>query len=78
MRSPLRRRRVPVARYRFHLLPEDGVEIPPLEGVLLDVLAGHYRLANVAAIVSEEQSAPLTGESWVPVARVAFLQQVVA
>ena len=47
---------------------------PTLDGILLGVQAGHYRLGNVTHLETADRSHALDGEAWVPVDRVLYLQ----
>lgn len=47
---------------------------PALDGILLGVKAGHYRLANPTHLETADRSHALDGEAWVPVDRVLYLQ----
>lgn len=57
---------------RVHLR-DDG---PSLEGVLLGVERGHYRLAAGKHLESEGRTHDLAGETWVPRANVLYLQVI--
>jgi hypothetical protein len=64
--SVLRRRYL----VRLHI---EGQEFS-LEGVLVGIEAGHYKLANARHIESPTESRNLTGITWTPRERVLFCQ----
>lgn len=47
-----------------------------IEGVLVDVDAVHYRLANASHVESAERTHALSGDVWVPRANVVYLQVI--
>lgn len=47
-----------------------------IEGVLLEVSASHYRLANASHLEAEKRTHSLEGEAWVPRDRVLYLQVI--
>jgi hypothetical protein len=62
-----RRRRL----VRLHLRKDDS----SFEGVLVDVIRGHYSLENARLILAAEQSR-IVGNVWVQKADVLFLQVI--
>lgn len=62
-------------RKRLVRLHFDGKDAS-LEGVLLAVQSGHYRLANASHLESEGRTHALDGEAWVPRERVLYLQVI--
>lgn len=57
---------------RLHLRNDE----PSFEGILMDDLAGHYRLMNVSLFQDEGEAVKLEGESWIPRERVLFVQVI--
>lgn len=55
---------------RLHI---EGQEFS-LQGVLVGIEAGHYKLANARHIVSPDESQNLTGIVWQPRERVLYCQ----
>lgn len=64
----LRRKRM----VRAHI---EGQEFS-VEGILVGLEAGHYKLANATHIASPSESWNLPGVTWVPRERVLYLQEV--
>ena len=67
MRLMWRRRLV-----RLHMLDSS----PSVEGVLVGLVAGHYRLLNVSLLETEGRTHELDGEAWVPKERVLLVQRL--
>jgi hypothetical protein len=64
----VRRRWRRLARVHF----ADGS--PSIEGVVLEIVAGHYRVANAQVVQADGDPVPLDGEAWIPTAGVLFVQ----
>lgn len=47
-----------------------------VEGVLVEMNARHYVLANAAHVEAADRSVPLDGRTWVPRERVLYLQEL--
>ena len=45
-----------------------------IEGILMGMQAGHYRLANASHLESEGRTHSLEGEVWIPRDRIVYLQ----
>ena len=59
---------------RLHLVGDE----PSIEGILVGRTDGHYRVEQASVIESAERSHAVEGWVLVPVARVAFVQCLVA
>lgn len=57
---------------RLHL--EDPA--PSIEGVLVGVVAGHYRLLKPELLEATDRTSQLDGELWVLKSRVVFVQVI--
>lgn len=68
MRLWLWRRRL----VRLHMVGD----APSVEGILVGVVAGHYRLLKVSLLEAEGRTHDLDGEAWVPRERVLLVQRL--